>query len=283
MKSLLLAIALLFAVNAQEASTTRRVCTSAEHWNDHPVLCRWLENLDTNEAETIALLEAHAASNGLLLDLRQDAPLLQSSGHMVEYKQLRRRNMQQSLPVVLAHGMGDSCFNGGMQHITKTIGEWLDVYSVCIPTGETKGEDTKNGYFLSMDSNLEIFAAYIAKDPRLQNGFHAIGASQGNNLIRGYIAKYNNPAVHTFISINGVNAGIGAVPYCRPSTTTKDEHIPADEPPLFMGMCDLLMEQASHRAYTTFAQEHSFQANYWRDPRPSMRLKYQEYRWVLLV
>ena len=42
-------------------------------------------------------------------------------------------------------------------------------------------------------------------------------------------------------------------------------------------MCDLLMEQASHRAYTEFAQQHSFQANYWRDPRPSMRALYQKY------
>ena len=37
------------------------------------------------------------------------------------------------------------------------------------------------------------------------------------------------------------------------------------------------MEQASHRAYTEFAQEHSFQANYWRDPRPEMRSLYRQY------
>jgi palmitoyl-protein thioesterase len=42
-------------------------------------------------------------------------------------------------------------------------------------------------------------------------------------------------------------------------------------------VCDLLMEQASRRAYTAFAQEHSFQANYWRDPRPSERALYQEF------
>ena len=52
----------------------------------------------------------------------------------------------------------------------------------------------------------------------LQNGFHAIGFSQGCNVIRGYIAKYNTtPPVHSFLSINGVNAGQGAVPHCRPT------------------------------------------------------------------
>jgi palmitoyl-protein thioesterase len=42
-------------------------------------------------------------------------------------------------------------------------------------------------------------------------------------------------------------------------------------------MCDLLMEQASRRAYTEWAQEHSFQANYWRDPRPVEKEAYQTF------
>ena len=40
-----------------------------------------------------------------------------------------------SLPMVVAHGMGDSCFNPGMKSITKAAGDRLGVYSVCIPTG----------------------------------------------------------------------------------------------------------------------------------------------------
>jgi palmitoyl-protein thioesterase len=161
--------------------------------------------------------------------------------------------------------MGDSCFNSGMQYVTKVISKWLgDVYTVCIPTGSTQQEDTKNGYFLNMDASVDVFQSAIALDPALSKGFHAIGFSQGNNVIRGYIAKHNTPTVHTFISVNGVNAGIGAVPYCRPKLQLT-----------FPSMCDLLMEQASNAAYTEFAQQHSFQANYWRDPRPSERETYQ--------
>lgn len=155
-----------------------------------------------------------------------------------------------------------------MQHITAHASEILGgVYTVCVPTGASQAEDTKNGYFLSMDANVDIFADAIQRDDRLRNGFHAIGFSQGNNVIRGYIARYNDPPVHTFLSVNGVNAGIGAVPHCRPGALASSS----------LSWCELLMEQASHRAYTAFAQEHSFQANYWRDPRPSMTPLYHQY------
>ena len=37
------------------------------------------------------------------------------------------------------------------------------------------------------------------------------------------------------------------------------------------------MEQASRRAYSEWTQQHSFQANYWRDPRPVEREKYEQF------
>lgn len=193
-------------------------------------------------------------------------------------------------PVVMAHGMGDSCFNPGMQHVTERISTILSdmagevVHSTCIPTGDTVTQDTNNGYFLNMDASVDVFATKVRADASLQDGFHAMGFSQGNNVIRGYIAKYNDPPVHTFISVNGVNAGEGAVPYCRPSsaksssssltTTTTTTRV---ESTMSFSMCDLLMEQASRAAYTEYAQQHSFQANYWRDPRESEFPTYQKY------
>lgn len=188
---------------------------------------------------------------------------------------LTKQNQEVQLPVVVAHGMGDSCFNEGMIGITNWISTLLNnVYTVCIPTGKSFAEDTNHGYFLSMNANVDIFAAAIEADPNLRNKrFHAIGFSQGNNVIRGYMTRYNTAAtVHTFISINGVNAGVGAVPYCRPSSglaaaVNKNDPI----------WCNWLMEAASNRAYTHYMQQHSFQAGYWRDPRASMKRKYQTY------
>jgi Palmitoyl protein thioesterase len=267
-------------------------CTKEKEWNEHPALCHTLQRLHENGNEVVQELHDFARASGWLLDLssRRDSgmetsrhfgslPEMHIKDSSREYavaaattatataqRHVRHRQLSaQQLPVVLAHGMGDSCFNSGMQYVTKVISQWLgDVYTVCIPTGSTQQDDTKNGYFLNMDASVDVFQSAIALDPALSNGFHAIGFSQGNNVIRGYIAKFNTPTVHTFISVNGVNAGIGAVPYCRPKLQLR-----------FPSMCDLLMEQASNAAYTEFAQQHSFQANYWRDPRPSARETYR--------
>ena len=69
----------------------------------------------------------------------------------------------------------------------------VGVYSVCIPTGDTRIKDTINGFLLDMDSSVDVFAAAIKADPNLAGGFNAFGLSQGNNLIRGYIAKSVRP------------------------------------------------------------------------------------------
>ena len=100
-----------------------------------------------------------------------------------------------------------------------------------------------------MDASVEVFKETVFNDTKLQDGFHAVGFSQGNNVIRGYITKYNTPAVHSFLSVNGVNAGTGRVPNCFSDSS----------------WCHWLAERAGDSAYTEFSQEHSFQANYWRD------------------
>lgn len=238
-----------------------RVCPTPELYDQHPVLCHMLNRL-AEDADALAK-EIHewAAGHGLLVGNKLLS--IPSSGSVAS-------GSAKNLPVVFAHGMGDSCFNSGMDHIGEHTSQLLGgVYVTCVPTGDTQSEDTTNGYFLNMDASVDVFAAKIAKDPKLANGFHAIGFSQGNNVIRGYIARYNDPPVDTFLSVNGVNAGVGAVPYCRPNMEESTVSL--------SGMCDLLMEQASRRAYSEWTQQHSFQANYWRDPRPVEREKYQEF------
>jgi palmitoyl-protein thioesterase len=185
------------------------------------------------------------------------------------------------LPSVLAHGMGDSCFNNGMVSITTRVSDITNTYATCIPTGDNKHDDTTNGYLLNMDASIDIFASKVKADPKLQNGFNAVGFSQGNNIIRGYIAKYNNPVVNTFISVNGVNAGIGALPYCIPKGKGNGNGNEGSST-LFSSLwsskiCNSLMETASHRAYSEFAQKHSFQANYWRDTRKEQIQNYKKY------
>jgi len=159
-----------------------------------------------------------------------------------------------SLPVVVAHGMGDSCFNAGMKSVTTAAGDHLGVYSTCIPTGDGRLRDTIDGFLMNMDKSVDVFAQKVKADPKLAGGFNAFGLSQGNNLIRGYIQKYNDPPVHTFMSICGINAGVAAFPQCSPTM------------PVVGGVCAALAEALGDLAYLEIIQEHLFQANYYRSP-----------------
>jgi len=151
--------------------------------------------------------------------------------------------------------MGDSCFNPGMKKITDATGNHTGSYSVCIPTGATQGSDTNNGFFMTMDKNVEVFAAAIKKDPKLAGGFNAVGFSQGNSVVRGYIQKYNNPTVSTWLSVHGTVVGVSSFPKCNPSG-------------LLGPICKLIDRfLVGPVAYTKFAQNLLFQADYFRDPK----------------
>ena len=167
---------------------------------------------------------------------------------------VRSSTKNSSLPLVTAHGMGDSCYNAGMKSVTKSAGDRLGVYSTCIPTGDNVVADTLNGFLMNMDKSVDEFAKRVKADPKLAGGFNAFGLSQGNNLIRGYMAKYNDPPVHTYMSICGINAGVGAFPHCSPST------------PIIGSVCETLTEVLGDLAYNELVQSILFQANYFRDP-----------------
>lgn len=153
------------------------------------------------------------------------------------------------------HGMGDSCFNSGMKQITAMTGEHLGSYSVCIPTGSTQGSDTNNGFFMTMDKNVDVFAEAIKNDKNLAGGFNAVGFSQGNSVIRGYIQKYNSPAIETWLSVHGTVVGVASFPHC-------------DTAGLLGPVCKFLDRfLVGPIAYTKELQNHLFQADYFRDPK----------------
>merc|ERR1712166_478729 len=166
------------------------------------------------------------------------------------------------LPTVVAHGMGDSCFNPGMESITKAIGTKTGAYSVCIPTGPTQSIDTINGFLMNMDDSIDMFAKSIQADPKLAQGFNAAGFSQGNSLIRGYINKYNNPPVKSFLSVHGTVVGVGGVPQCNPSG-------------ILSPVCVTLAKLCGTLGYSKLVQKHLFQADYFRDPTKLTKESYK--------
>jgi len=169
------------------------------------------------------------------------------------------------LPLVFLHGMGDSCFNNGMQSITEESGVYMGVYSTCIPTGDTRLADTINGFLLNMDANVDVFAEKVREDPNLANGFNCIGLSQGNNICRGYIQRYNDPVAVTHISIHGPIVGVASLPSCDPNGK-------------FVGdLCRQIDEILGKAAYNQLVQSVLFQANYFREPSFVNTVEYKEY------
>ena len=169
------------------------------------------------------------------------------------------------MPVVLAHGMGDSCFNAGFKSVTAHVASKLSTYATCIPTGDNAIEDTINGFLMNMDKSVDEFAKRVKADPKLASGFNAIGLSQGNTLIRGYIQKYNDPPVHTFLSVCGTNGGVAAFPQCSPKT------------PIIGSVCEALTSVLGDLAYNKLVQSILFQANYFRDPEKLGTAAYKQY------
>ena len=176
----------------------------------------------------------------------------------------RTRRSSESLPLVFLHGMGDSCFNRGMESITEESGEYLGVYSTCIPTGDDKREDTLNGFFMDMDTSVDVFAEKVRADSQLANGFNCVGLSQGNNICRGYIQRYNDPPVNTHLSIHGPVVGVAALPHCYPD---------GDHGDLCVDVSDFLAKLA----YNQPMQDFLFQANYFRDVNFVNTEEYKKY------
>jgi palmitoyl-protein thioesterase len=106
---------------------------------------------------------------------------------------------------------------------------------------------------MTMDRNVDVFAANIRKDSRLAGGFNCVGFSQGNSLCRGYIQKYNNPPVRNFLSVHGTVVGVAGFPNCNPAG-------------LLGPVCDVIARVCGDLAYTTATQDLLFQADYFRDP-----------------
>jgi Palmitoyl protein thioesterase len=152
-------------------------CVSPAEWEAHPRLCKLAETIrrqDQSPHDLAQELFDFAAENGWIVDFRDDtsssfpkleedeSALVQSSSRRKASSLVRPQrgvssssssapvttSSSSSVPIVLAHGMGDSCYNGGMQHVTQLMTDWLGVYAVCIPTGGSPSDDTNDGFFL---------------------------------------------------------------------------------------------------------------------------------------
>ena len=71
-----------------------------------------------------------------------------------------------------------------MGHITKMVEDKVPgIYVYSIEIGDSVTQDIENGFFMNVNTQVEMVCAKIRADPKLRNGFNAMGFSQGGQFL----------------------------------------------------------------------------------------------------
>ncbi|XP_072947415.1 palmitoyl-protein thioesterase 1 [Epargyreus clarus] len=158
-------------------------------------------------------------------------------------------------PIVLWHGMGDTCcvsFSLGYfkQYLERSI---PGVYVTSLRIGNSAIEDFENGYFMHPNKQIDYVCDKLALDPKLHNGFNAIGFSQGSQFLRAVVQRCGNRVgpVKNLISLGGQHQGVYGLPNCGA---------------LQHETCDYVRKLLNYAAYYSWVQKSLVQATYWHDP-----------------
>ncbi|KAG7225396.1 hypothetical protein INR49_027385 [Caranx melampygus] len=180
-------------------------------------------------------------------------------------------------PVVLWHGMGDSCCNPlSMGAIKKMIEQEISgVYVISLMIGKNVIEDTENGFFMDVNEQVSVVCSQLAQDPKLKGGYNAMGFSQGAQFLRAVAQRCPSPPMKTLISIGGQHQG----EFTMRNYNTRSAHFPEQKPAVLSGVyglpkcpgesshiCDMIRKALNNGAYTDLVQKHLVQAQYWHDP-----------------
>ncbi|GMS79510.1 hypothetical protein PENTCL1PPCAC_1685, partial [Pristionchus entomophagus] len=155
------------------------------------------------------------------------------------------------LPIVIWHGMGDSCCNpmsmGAIKKHLEAKIPGVNVHSLQLGDGFVS--DTKKSFFANMNELVALACIKIMRDPELQNGYNAIGFSQGGLFLRALAQRCANPPMKNLISIGGPQMGIFGLPYC-----IGDNFV-----------CNSVRWLLEQGAYEGPVQRRVVQAQYWHD------------------
>ncbi|KAL7287366.1 hypothetical protein TKK_0018482 [Trichogramma kaykai] len=163
-------------------------------------------------------------------------------------------------PVVMWHGMGDSCcFDYSLGQIKKILEQHMTgVYVKSIRIGNNEIEDVENSYFKNVNEQVSQVCEELANDEQLRDGYNAIGFSQGGQFLRAVAQRCPSPPMKNLVSLGGQHQGVYGLPNCA----SLQHHF-----------CDYLRRLLHYTAYSKFVQEKLVQAEYWHDP-----LKENEYK-----
>ena len=157
-------------------------------------------------------------------------------------------------PIVIWHGMGDSCcLDDSMGRIQKILEENIPgIYVKSIKIGSNENEDLINSYLMDVNRQIEIVCRMLRNDHRLANGFNGLGFSQGGQFLRGIVQRCPIPPMKQLLTFGSQHQGIFGLPNC-----------PGEDKRL----CNLARKLLNIGAYNDYVQNHLVQAQYWHDPK----------------
>ncbi|CCL98365.1 uncharacterized protein FIBRA_00360 [Fibroporia radiculosa] len=157
----------------------------------------------------------------------------------------------QPRPLVIWHGLGDTYGSPGILEfisLVQDVHPGIFVHSIHLDT-DLK-EDQRATFYGNVDEQVDLVSEQLANITELEEGFDAIGFSQGGQFLRAYVERYNSPPVHNLITFGSQHMGISDIPGCRPWDL----------------VCQLARRAAMGGVYSEWAQKNLVQAQYYRDP-----------------
>jgi palmitoyl-protein thioesterase len=156
-------------------------------------------------------------------------------------------------PMVLWHGMGDTCcYPFSMGKIKNLIEQNLPgIYVYSIEVGNTIEQDELNSYFMNVNDQIDYICKKLKNDTNLAKGFNAMGFSQGGQFLRAYVERCNSPPIYNLISVGGQHQGVYGLPNCLGNNSA---------------ICETVRKMLNMGAYTPEVQPNLVQAEYWHDP-----------------
>lgn len=159
------------------------------------------------------------------------------------------------VPIVIWHGMGDSCYNDFSMgkfaaRLESHLGE--DAYVKLLCFGDNVLQDTLSGFFQDANKQVDAACRAIAEDERLKDGYHAVGLSQGGQFLRAVAQRCPFPQMKVLVSLGGQHQGVYGLPHCKTTGLTQP-------------LCGLVRRLLSQLAYFGWVQHGLTQAQYWHD------------------
>tara|TARA_B110000977_G_scaffold127493_1_gene162867 strand:+ start:12152 stop:13195 length:1044 start_codon:yes stop_codon:yes gene_type:complete len=169
-------------------------------------------------------------------------------------------------PIVMWHGMGDNCCDpvsmGHLKKVMESSVEGLYVYNVM--TGPNPMIDTVEGFFGDVNHQVTQVCERLLAEPRLANGFYAVGFSQGSQFIRAVVQRCGGGKhvgdgkliVKRLVTIGGQHAGVSDLPGC--AVYENNDTLSA--------YCRAAKDAVDYAAYSFLTRQTVVQAQYFRDP-----------------